>query len=256
MSMDNKKLAELKHVFNLNLYEVKLWTALLSKGTASASKLAELSNVPRSRTYDVLETLEKRGFVVVKLGKPIEYVAVSPENIVEKVKKEIETEKETKLNAAEKIMGTDIFKELTQHYEQSSLSNVDLTQPIAIKGRRNIYAKLSNMILKAQKNVLIVSDEKGIIRKGYELNDALKKAKEKGVSIKIASKFSRKNDKIKRIRSLFEVKDIRNSDMRFVLVDDHVALFTHADDEVPHSTETCVIMKSAYMGQAFRNIIF
>ncbi|MBR9679380.1 MAG: TrmB family transcriptional regulator [Nanoarchaeota archaeon] len=254
--MDTKKLAELKHVFNINLYEVKLWTALLCEGTASASKLAELSNVPRSRTYDVLETLEKRGFVVVKLGKPIEYVAVPPEDIVEKVKKEIENEKETKLTAAEKIRNTEIFKELTQQYKQSNLINVDLTQPIAIKGRRNIYSKLANMILKSQKNVLIVSDEKGIIRKIYELNDALIKAKENGVNIKIASKLSRKNDKIKKIRNLFEVKDIKNVDMRFVIVDDHVALFTHASDEIPHSNETCVIMKSAFMGKALKNILF
>ena len=55
----------------LNLYEVKIWTALLSRGVSTAGELSDIANVPRSRTYDVLESLEKKGFIIMKLGKPI-----------------------------------------------------------------------------------------------------------------------------------------------------------------------------------------
>jgi len=44
----------------------------------------KISNVPRSRTYDVLESLEKKGFVVMKLGKPIKYIALPPEEVIER----------------------------------------------------------------------------------------------------------------------------------------------------------------------------
>ncbi|MBI2124989.1 TrmB family transcriptional regulator [Candidatus Woesearchaeota archaeon] len=64
--------------FGLNSYERKLWIALLSRGVSSAGELSDISNVPRSRAYDVLESLEKKGFIVVKVGKPIKYLAVSP----------------------------------------------------------------------------------------------------------------------------------------------------------------------------------
>ena len=79
-------LKKLRSSFDLNEYEVKIWTALLSRGISSAGELSEISNVPRSRSYDVLETLEKKGFVMMKLGKPIKYMAIKPEEVVKRVK--------------------------------------------------------------------------------------------------------------------------------------------------------------------------
>ena len=46
--------------FGLNSYERKLWIALLSRGVSSAGELSDISSVPRSRAYDVLESLEKK----------------------------------------------------------------------------------------------------------------------------------------------------------------------------------------------------
>ena len=77
---------KLRTTFNLNIYEVKVWTSLLSKGTATAGELSDMSNVPRSRAYDVLESLEKKGFVIMKLGKPIKYITVEPKEVIERVK--------------------------------------------------------------------------------------------------------------------------------------------------------------------------
>jgi len=60
----------------LNLYERKLWVALLAKGVATAGELSAVANVPRSRSYDVLQTLADKGYVVVQTSKPLKYVAV------------------------------------------------------------------------------------------------------------------------------------------------------------------------------------
>jgi sugar-specific transcriptional regulator TrmB len=75
--------------FGINSYEAKLWVALLSRGVSTAGELSDIANVPRSRTYDVLESLEKKGFIIMKIGKPIKYVAVPPEEVIERVKKKI-----------------------------------------------------------------------------------------------------------------------------------------------------------------------
>ena len=80
-------LKKLRSAFNLNIYEVKIWTALLSRGISTAGELSEIGDVPRSRAYDVLESLEKKGFIVMKLGKPINYIAVEPQEVVERAKK-------------------------------------------------------------------------------------------------------------------------------------------------------------------------
>ena len=78
-------LNNLRRFFSLNLYEVRIWTALLSRGVSTAGELSDIGNVPRSRAYDVLESLEKKGFIIMKLGKPIKYVAVEPLEVVERV---------------------------------------------------------------------------------------------------------------------------------------------------------------------------
>ncbi|MDO8628634.1 MAG: helix-turn-helix domain-containing protein, partial [Nanoarchaeota archaeon] len=87
MIVKDEFLNKLRQYFGLNLYEVRIWTALLSRGVSTAGELSDIGNVPRSRAYDVLESLEKKGFVVMKLGKPIKYLAVEPREVVERVKK-------------------------------------------------------------------------------------------------------------------------------------------------------------------------
>jgi len=76
MIVKDEFLSRLRKIFGLNLYEVKVWTALLSRGTSTAGELSNISDVPRSRTYDILESLEKKGFIIMKLGKPIKFVAL------------------------------------------------------------------------------------------------------------------------------------------------------------------------------------
>ena len=65
MIVKEELLSKLRRYFNLNLYEVRIWTALLSRGVSTAGELSDIGNVPRSRAYDVLESLEKKGFVVM-----------------------------------------------------------------------------------------------------------------------------------------------------------------------------------------------
>ena len=86
MIMKQDIVKKIKEYFNLNIYETKVWVALLSKGIASAGEIAEISGVPRSRTYDVLESLEKSGFAIIKIGKPVKYIAVKPVEVIEKIK--------------------------------------------------------------------------------------------------------------------------------------------------------------------------
>src|SRR4030043_2138142 len=89
MIVKEEFLSRLRKIFDLNLYEVKIWTALLSRGVSTAGELSTIGDVPRSRTYDILESLEKKGFIMMKLGKPIKFIALKPEEVVERVKKNL-----------------------------------------------------------------------------------------------------------------------------------------------------------------------
>ena len=102
----------IKEYFNLNIYETKVWLALLSKGIASAGEVAELSGVPRSRTYDVLESLEKGGFAIVKIGKPVKYIAVKPVEVVEKMKSRALNDAQEKVKSLSNLKDTAEYTEL------------------------------------------------------------------------------------------------------------------------------------------------
>src|SRR3989339_76530 len=120
MIVKEELLSKLRRYFSLNIYEVKIWTALLSKGVSSAGELSDISNVPRSRSYDVLESLEKKGFVIMKLGKPIKYIAVNPADVIERVKKRIKEEADEGVKYMEKLQGSDILKELDLLHKQGA----------------------------------------------------------------------------------------------------------------------------------------
>ena len=118
MIVSEQLLKKLRSAFDLNVYEVKIWTALLSRGVASAGELSDTSNVPRSRAYDVLESLEKKGFVIMKLGKPIKYMAIAPEEILRRVKNTIKNSATIKVDMLEKVKEEPVYKELELLYKQ------------------------------------------------------------------------------------------------------------------------------------------
>ena len=93
--------------FGLNSYESKLWVALLSRGVSTAGELSDISSVPRSRAYDVLESLEKKGFIVVKVGKPIKYLAVNPSEVVDRVKKKVVEEADERNKILSELKNSD-----------------------------------------------------------------------------------------------------------------------------------------------------
>jgi sugar-specific transcriptional regulator TrmB len=111
-------LSKIRSLFGLNLYEARIWTALLSRGVSTAGELSDIGNVPRSRAYDVLESLEKKGFIIMKLGKPIKYLAVEPKNVIEKVKKYLGKKTEEKVKRLVDLKGTDVLQELTALHKQ------------------------------------------------------------------------------------------------------------------------------------------
>ncbi|MBU0760658.1 MAG: hypothetical protein KJ858_03135 [Nanoarchaeota archaeon] len=123
MMVKNELVKRIKEYFNLNIYETKVWISLLSRGIASAGEIATISGVPRSRTYDVLESLEKHGFAIVKIGKPVKYIAVKPTEVIEKMKSNAMQEAQEKvknLGTLKKQQNTKNLKNCTKQESPQS----------------------------------------------------------------------------------------------------------------------------------------
>jgi len=235
MIVKEEFLSRLRKIFDLNLYEVKVWTALLSRGVSTAGELSNISDVPRSRTYDILEALEKKGFIVMKLGKPIKFVALKPEEVIERVKKNLVRDAEEKSKRLEKLKGEEILDELNNLFTQG----VKFVEPSdlsgSLRGRQNVYNHLDMMIREAEKTVTIVTTSSGLNRKLEALMPSLEKAKKRGVKIRIAAKITPENKQVaKELSRVAEVKDARDIKARFVIVDSEQLLFMVLDDEKVH----------------------
>ena len=235
MIVKEEFLNRLRKIFDLNLYEVRVWTALLSRGVSTAGELSNISDVPRSRTYDILETLEKKGFIVMKLGKPTKFVALKPEEVIERVKKNLITGAQEKSKRLERLKGEDILDELNNLFtngvkfvEPSDLSG-------SVKGRQNVYNHLDMMIREAESTLTIVTTASGLNRKLEALMPGLEKAKKRGVKIRIATQINEENKNIaKELSSVAEVRHMPKTRARFAIVDSQQLLFMVLDDEKVH----------------------
>jgi sugar-specific transcriptional regulator TrmB len=256
MIMDKNTLARLRRYFSLNLYEVKIWTALLSRGISTAGELSDIAEVPRSRAYDILESLEKKGFVVMKLGKPIKYIAVPPEEVVDRVKKFMHADAEEKSKRLDTLKSTDMMKNLNTLFSQG-IEYIDPTELTgAIRGRQNLYNHMETMIKGAKKDVVIVTSGEGLVRKTNALKNSLKSAKDRGVRVRVVAKLDKDQKKLlKDFKGLAEIKDISDIEARFAVVDGEQALLMlKGDTEVHPNYDSAVWMNSKMFASALNNM--
>ena len=235
MIMKQELINQVKDQFELNIYETKVWLALLGKGIASAGEIAEISGVPRSRTYDVLESLEKRGFAIMKLGKPVKYIAVKPDIIIEKLKTNVQTSANERMESIKKL------KDKTEYHELKQLYDVGI-QPIkqedisgSIKGKSTIYNHLKELLENAEKEVIICTSVQELNTKSRFFSVLFEKLKKKNIKIKIALSGEEKD--IKKINNKFKIKAKKiEVDTRFFIADNEQVLFiiskSNQDEEI------------------------
>ncbi|PIN93773.1 hypothetical protein COU54_01940 [Candidatus Pacearchaeota archaeon CG10_big_fil_rev_8_21_14_0_10_31_24] len=194
----------IKDHFNLNIYETKVWLALLSKGLASAGEIAEISGVPRSRTYDVLESLEKRGFAIVRIGKPVKYISVKPTEVIEKMKSETLSSAQEKVKSLGDLKGTQEYTELEELHNTgiSPIKAHDITG--SLKGRSNILAKMRELLDNSEREVLICTSISDFEDKSRILLPSIEKLLKDNKKVRLA--LSGNQDKIKKLSSKFNLK--------------------------------------------------
>ena len=249
MLVQNDFLNKLKD-FGLNSYEAKLWTALLSRGVSTAGELSDIANVPRSRSYDVLESLEKKGFIIMKLGKPIKYIAVPPAEVVERIKKKVQEDAVKHSNVLDGLKGSDVLEELDMLHK----NGIQLVDPAdmtgAVKGRSNLYDHIHSMIKNAKKSVSIITTEAGLGRKTTALKGALQKAKEKGVTIRILSP-GKAND----LKALAQMRTLENINARICLIDETHVIMMPLDAANTHANyDFGIWVKTDFMANAMERV--
>ena len=238
MIVKEEFLGKLRRYFSLNLYEAKVWTALLSRGVSTAGELSDIASVPRSRSYDVLESLEKKGFVVTKIGKPIKYIAVPPKEVLERVKKNLHSTTQEHIQKLDDLTGTDLIEELNSLHTQG----VELVEPTdlsgSLRGRLNLYNHIEFTIRNAEKSVTVMTTTQGLIRKVEGLKPLFEEIVKRGVDIRIAAPLTTDEalEAAESVKEFAEVKNIDHINARFIIVDGAEVIFMVMHDDDVHPT--------------------
>jgi len=256
MIVKDEFLSRLRKIFDLNLYEVKVWTALLSRGTSTAGELSNISDVPRSRTYDILESLEKKGFVIMKLGKPIKFVALKPAEVVERVKKNLVRYAKERAERLDKLKDDEVLEELNSLFTKGIkfVEPADLSG--SLKGRQNLYNHIDMMVRDAEKTITIVTTSEGLNRKLETLMPSLEVCKKRGVKIRVAAPIDANNLKVaKDFKKVAEIRKLENIKARFVIIDSNQLMFMLLDDEKFHPNyDVGVWVNTEFFAQALEQM--
>lgn len=251
MLVKEELISKIKDYFDLNIYETKVWLALLSKGTASAGEIATLSGVPRSRTYDVLESLEKKGFALVKLGKPVKYIGVKPNTIIEKLKNNVRKDADERVSSLVNLKETNEYAQLEELYTVGihPVKREDLSA--SLKGRSNISNYLREILENAEKEVIICTNAEEIKLKEKLFLETVTLLKESNVKVKMA--LSGDERLIKQLADNFNVKIKKvDIDAKFFIVDKKEILFYLTKDST--KDDTAIWLNSDFFSKAFADL--
>jgi HTH-type transcriptional regulator, sugar sensing transcriptional regulator len=146
----------------LNKYEAEAYYTLLAEGPLTGYELGKRSQVPLSRSYEVLERLTQKGLALVQPSNPPRYIAEDPDRFLGQVR-----------------------LSMTKTLDSLASSLATLARPQSeddfwvLRGRQHILARARAMATEAQRTISIY------LSPAYdtELTAALALAREKGCQI-------------------------------------------------------------------------
>ncbi len=248
MIIDQDLVKKIRLYFSLNIYETKVWLALLSKGVSSAGEIAEASGVPRSRTYDVLEGLEKQGFAIMKIGKPVKYIAVKPTVIIERLKSNILKNADEKMKILSQLKDTQEYSELEALHNSGikPIRHEDLSG--AIKGKSIIYNHVREILENAKKQVVICTSCQEILSKSRVFSVLFDRLRKANIKIKIA--LSGNEKEIQKINSKYKIKAKKiEIDTKFYIADNEQVLFILSKGVLPED-EIAIWLNTSFFTSA------
>lgn len=247
----------------LNMYERKIYSALISRGVSTAGELSEMTNVPRSRAYDVLESLAEKGFAVIKSSQPMEYVAIPPEQAIENIKKQHERDLEDKLDKLDSFKESEAVEELESLYDQG----LELVEPEemsgSLKGSHQINQHMGTMFQDAENSIKIVTSEEGLKDLHDNHSDLLKEARDSEVNVQVLAPVTDNNrEAFEEISEFAEAKHLEDKEEfdlpegRFAIIDKDALTMSMTHDEVHDTQDTAFWTKSDHMAEETMEPVF
>ncbi|MFQ6082266.1 MAG: TrmB family transcriptional regulator [Candidatus Aminicenantia bacterium] len=161
-----KEIIENLENFGFSNYEAKAYIALLRSKPVTGYQLSKISGVPRSRIYETLERLVKKGAVVTLPGEPNKYAPVNSNELLNRLKKGYRS-------------SLDLLKKELSHFKPNQF----MESIWNIQGRENILAKAKVMINEAKESIYLTAWAQVI----KEIKNELEEASKRGIKVIVIS---------------------------------------------------------------------
>lgn len=162
--MSSSIIEEMK-MLGLTEYEVKAYLALLEEYPLNGYGLSKKSSVPRSRIYEVLDSLKSKGYVFEnQSGKTSTYSPIDPKIVITRAKK----------NFSNTIQSVDSYTEkIFNKLEEDNQLKI-------IIGKKEIIQLVKSLIENSKSRIAVSIWDEELM----EIKEELKDAEKRGVSIK------------------------------------------------------------------------
>ncbi len=251
MANNDKALSVLKRI-GLNLYEGKVYSALLSAGLSSAGEISETADVPRSRVYDVLTSLEKKGFAIVQMDRPVKYLPVQPKDVLQRIRAQYKKELEEKLEKLGELEA-EVVGALEPLTEKGGRALEKGEASGMIRGRQNIHRQMEQMITSAKKSICKLTTPEGLARISKHHKPHLSEAKRNGVKTRLLAHVSQAAcEHARSLQDVSQVKHLKNIKGQILLKDGNEALITISPEGAEQ--DSAIWVKSDYLGGALQHM--
>jgi sugar-specific transcriptional regulator TrmB len=160
--------------FGLKEYEAKAFVALTRLPQGTAKEVSEISEVPRTRVYDAVRTLESNGLVEIQHSSPQQFRAVSVEEAAATLRQEY-------------VDRTDSLREaLTSLNEAAPDTGTDDTHEVwSLSGQTALANRTRQLIDEAEVEIVFVLGDESLLTD--PLVDRLRAAQQRGVDVVIGT---------------------------------------------------------------------
>lgn len=133
----------------LTEYESLAYLALVKSGELTAGKVSEVTSIPYSKVYSVLDSLDRKGWVEIKGGRPRHYYPRSPVEAIRAAR----LREENRFNQVREL----IVSELQPLYEQRDVK--EKPEIWIIRGVENIVSTVNEILQKVQRELMVAIPE-------------------------------------------------------------------------------------------------
>jgi len=140
-----ERLVGLLKKFGLSGYEVRAYLALLELGEGTAQAVSEAANVPRSRVYEVMNSLIEKGWAIAVKSRPTKYRPQDPEVALRRSLMRVEREMEELAKA--------LADELMPLYRGGV--GEEVPELVIVRGEQDLWKRVKSTIAKARRSLAV-----------------------------------------------------------------------------------------------------